>query len=63
MGVGADFCLKGVTVLEDNAFTFFLNKDLCVCLHMCVHVCLPACMGICAHVFVGKYTAVGIGCL
>lgn len=60
MGVGADIRLRGVTVLGDNTFIFFLRY---VCLHMCVHFCLPACMGVCAHVFVGKYTEEGIRCL
>lgn len=42
MGVGADFHLKGVTVLEDNAFTFFLKRFVCVSAHVCA--CLPTCM-------------------
>lgn len=43
MGVGADFRLKGVTVLEDNAFTFF-KKDLCACLPTCMYGCMCTCL-------------------
>lgn len=60
MGVGADFHLKGVTILEDNAFTFW---KICVC--VCTCVCMSAYLHVWVyvHVFVGKYTAEGIGCL
>lgn len=61
MGVGADFRLKGVTVLEDNAFTFL--KKICVCVCTCVSMSAYLHVWVYVHVFVGKYTAKGIACL
>lgn len=42
MGVGADFRLRGVTVLGENAFTFFVKICVCVCTCVRMSACLRA---------------------